>query len=91
MSLGTGIGAGFLMVFLTFLPFTLWEVTGWLSPIAEALIAFLFMGIDNIGDLLRSCLSAEGTSYRRWARSLTHSRAVHMLVPKAIRLSAEDK
>ncbi|CAK0748372.1 hypothetical protein CVIRNUC_001834 [Coccomyxa viridis] len=39
----------FLMVFLTFLPFTLWEVTGWLSPIAEALIAFLFMGIDNIG------------------------------------------
>ncbi|CAL5224016.1 g6636 [Coccomyxa viridis] len=39
----------FLMIFLTFLPFTLWEVTGWLSPFAEALIAFLFMGIDNIG------------------------------------------
>ena len=53
------------MVFLTFLPFTLWEVTGWLSPIAEALIAFLFMGIDNIGDLLRSFLSVEGTAHWR--------------------------
>ena len=65
MSLWIDMSAGFLMVFLTFLPFTLWEVTGWLSPIAEALIAFLFMGIDNIGDLLRSSLSAQGTSHRR--------------------------
>ena len=55
------------MVFLTFLPFTLWEVTGWLSPIAEALIAFLFMGIDNIGDLLR--LSFLDTSHQNMAQS----------------------
>lgn len=41
--------AGFLIVFLTFLPFSLWEVTGWASPVVEAVIAFLFMGIDNIG------------------------------------------
>ncbi len=51
-SLRSSLSAGFLMIFLTFLPFTLWEVTGWLSPFAEALIAFLFMGIDNIGDCL---------------------------------------
>ena len=56
------------MVFLTFLPFTLWEVTGWLSPIAEALIAFLFMGIDNIGDHLYST-PVEGTSYLPMAHS----------------------
>ena len=41
--------AGFLMVFLTFLPFSLWEVTGWASPAVEAVIAFLFLGIENIG------------------------------------------
>ena len=51
-SLRFSLSAGFLIIFLTFLPFTLWEVTGWLSPLAEALIAFLFMGIDNIGDCL---------------------------------------
>ena len=79
------------MVFLTFLPFTLWEVTGWLSPIAEALIAFLFMGIDNIGDLLCSSLFAEGISYRRWACSFTDGKAVHMLYSNAIKWSAEDK
>lgn len=56
------------MVFLTFLPFTLWEVTGWLSPIAEALIAFLFMGIDNIGDLLHSSL-VEGILHEPMAHS----------------------
>ena len=53
--------AGFLVLFLTFLPFTLWEVLGWLSPLAEALIAFLFMGIDNIGDYLFRT-TANGTS-----------------------------
>lgn len=37
------------MLWLTFLPLTLYQVMGWAAIIAEAVIAFLFLGIDNIG------------------------------------------
>ncbi|BDA42113.1 UPF0187 protein At3g61320, chloroplastic [Coccomyxa sp. Obi] len=39
----------FLVIWLTFLPFALWDICGWASPIVEAVIAFLLMGVENIG------------------------------------------
>ncbi|KAK9909500.1 hypothetical protein WJX75_003209 [Coccomyxa subellipsoidea] len=39
----------FLILWLTFLPFALWGICGWASPLAEAVLAFLLMGVENIG------------------------------------------
>ncbi|KAK9846556.1 hypothetical protein WJX81_006513 [Elliptochloris bilobata] len=39
----------FLIVWLTLLPFSLWEVYGWASPALQAIISFLLIGVENIG------------------------------------------
>ena len=41
--------AGFLILWLTFLPNALWDICGWASTLAEAVLAFLLMGVENIG------------------------------------------
>ena len=41
--------SGFLILWLTFLPFALWDICGWASPLVEAVLAFLLMGVENIG------------------------------------------
>jgi predicted membrane chloride channel (bestrophin family) len=39
----------FIIVFLTFLPFALWPYLLWLTAPATAMLAFLLVGIENIG------------------------------------------
>ena len=41
--------AGFMILWCSFLPFALWEICGWASPFVEAAIAFLLLGIENVG------------------------------------------
>lgn len=45
--------SGFLVIWLTFLPFALWSICGWASPFVEAAVAFLLMGVENIGAFCR--------------------------------------
>lgn len=39
----------YLIIFLTFLPFALWRVCKWLTPGVAGVVAFLLMGVENIG------------------------------------------
>ena len=39
----------FLVIFLTFLPFALWESCQWLTPAVTGVVAFLLIGVENIG------------------------------------------
>eukprot|EP00884_Botryococcus_braunii_P008239 jgi/Botrbrau1/17416/Bobra.0054s0012.1 len=39
----------FLMLWLTFLPFTLWPIYGWASPLIMTVVSFLLIGTENIG------------------------------------------
>ncbi|WIA21100.1 hypothetical protein OEZ85_005418 [Tetradesmus obliquus] len=39
----------FLMVYLTLLPLLLWPMAGWASPPLAVVIAFLLLGVENIG------------------------------------------
>lgn len=41
--------AGFMILWCSFLPFALWEICGWATPFVEAAIAFLLLGIENVG------------------------------------------
>ena len=41
--------AGFMILWCSFLPFALWEICGWATPAVEAAIAFLLLGIENVG------------------------------------------
>eukprot|EP00879_Flechtneria_rotunda_P026827 GHRR01028660.1.p1 GENE.GHRR01028660.1~~GHRR01028660.1.p1 ORF type:complete len:284 (+),score=70.05 GHRR01028660.1:1164-2015(+) len=39
----------FLMTYLTVIPFLLWPMSGWASPVLAVVIAFLLLGLENIG------------------------------------------
>ncbi|KAI8469253.1 MAG: Bestrophin, RFP-TM, chloride channel-domain-containing protein [Monoraphidium minutum] len=39
----------FIIAYLTFLPFALWDYTRWLTPFVMAALTFLLVGIENIG------------------------------------------
>ena len=39
----------FLVIYITFMPFTLWHACGWGSVPASVVIAFLLLGIEEIG------------------------------------------
>jgi hypothetical protein len=40
---------GFMLLWCTFLPFALWDICGWASPVVEGVITFLLLGIENVG------------------------------------------
>ena len=39
----------FLVIYVTFMPFTLWHACGWGCVPASVIIAFLLLGIEEIG------------------------------------------
>ena len=39
----------FLVIYVTFMPFTLWSACGWGAVPASVIIAFLLLGIEEIG------------------------------------------
>lgn len=39
----------FIITYIVFLPFALWQTCQWLTPFISALVAFLLIGIENIG------------------------------------------
>lgn len=39
----------FLICYLTVLPLLLWPMSGWASPVLSVVIAFLLLGVENIG------------------------------------------
>ena len=39
----------FLVIYVTFMPFTLWRACGWGCVPASVIIAFLLLGIEEIG------------------------------------------
>jgi hypothetical protein len=69
--------AGFLILWLTFLPFALWGICGWASPLAEAVLAFLLMGVENIGGPLWNSLPC--TTMHHWM--VLHSIVEELLRP----------
>ena len=40
---------GFMLLWCTFLPFALWDICGWASPVVEGVLTFLLLGIENVG------------------------------------------
>ena len=48
------------MVWLTLLPFALWDIYGWASPGLQAIISFLLIGVENIGIQIEEPFAVRG-------------------------------
>lgn len=73
-----------MILWCSFLPFALWEICGWATPFVEAAIAFLLLGIENVGAhiaLIFGLLLPVRREYGRDHRGLM----VHLLALQAYR------